>query len=414
MKKILFVLFCFTIVFSSTVYADDTQILMEKLNEIWLSPIEESDVLENIMKINQQKAEEDISMYLIAPGYAREQIGISADDEIMRQQVTDKYSIKDNILKVYDMKTNLYAKQYAECSSLRYLLSDDYYWFMKTGDYYQQYEKNGELYNVHKEHYTTIGPYILTEESMAFLLNSKKIYEVLEEAGISTISDIKCFSLSSQCTCIYIDCDSKEYIVRIYTGSYRDSENHHLYHKWASDIEEFKLYEAKDLLEIISTSMNELNEIKPTYESEAQSLQEDGLLKGNEKGLDLLKPLTRIEATAILVRAMGFENESTSTTSYFADIASDNWGAKYANIAKDKGIATGVGDNMFAPNNTITASQFVTLILRNLGETPDWQTAVNLFVERGLITQEQADKMDLFTRGDMAKIIYEARRNSII
>ena len=155
-------------------------------------------------------------------------------------------------------------------------------------------------------------------------------------------------------------------------------------------------------------------ETKPTYEPEAKSLQADGLLKGNEKGLDLLKPLTRIEATAILVRAMGLEIEQTSSTSYFVDIASDNWGVKYANIAKDKGIATGVGDNMFAPNDTITASQFVTFILRNLGESPDWQTAVNLFVEKGLITQEQADKMDLFTRGDMAKIIYEARRNSII
>ena len=149
---------------------------------------------------------------------------------------------------------------------------------------------------------------------------------------------------------------------------------------------------------------------KPTYESEAESLQTDGLLKGNENGLDLLKPLTRIEATAILVRAMGYEDAQTSEISYFADIQSDNWGAKYANIAKDKGIASGVGDDMFAPNDTITASQFATLILRNIGESPDWQTAINPFVARGLITSEQAEKMDLFTRGDMAKIIYEAKQ----
>ena len=124
----------------------------------------------------------------------------------------------------------------------------------------------------------------------------------------------------------------------------------------------------------------------------------------------MLKPLTRIEATAILVRAMGYEDVQTSETSYFTDIQSDNWGAKYANIAKDKGIASGIGDDMFAPNDTITASQFATLILRNMGENPDWQTAINTFVERGLITSEQADKMDLFTRGDMAKIIYEAKQ----
>ena len=153
---------------------------------------------------------------------------------------------------------------------------------------------------------------------------------------------------------------------------------------------------------------------KPIYTTEAESLQADGLLNGNEKGLDLLKPLTRIEATAILVRAMGLEDTQTSDTSYFADIQSDNWGAKYANIAKDKGIADGIGDNLFAPNDTITASQFATLILRNQGENPDWQTAINTFVERGIITSEQAEKMDLFTRGDMAKIIYEAKKRNMI
>ena len=152
---------------------------------------------------------------------------------------------------------------------------------------------------------------------------------------------------------------------------------------------------------------------KPIYTTEAESLQADGLLNGNEKGLDLLKPLTRIEATAILVRAMGLEDTQTSDTSYFADIQSDNWGAKYANIAKDKGIADGVGDNLFAPNDIITASQFATLILRNRGENPDWQTAINTFVESELITAEQAEKMDLFTRGDMAKIIYEAKKKNM-
>ncbi len=68
---------------------------------------------------------------------------------------------------------------------------------------------------------------------------------------------------------------------------------------------------------------------------------------------------------------------------------------------------------MFAPNATITASQFATLILRNMGENPDWQTAINTFVERGLLTSDQAEKMDLFTRGDMAKIIYEAKQRSM-
>jgi hypothetical protein len=44
----------------------------------------------------------------------------------------------------------------------------------------------------------------------------------------------------------------------------------------------------------------------------------------------------------------------------------------------------------------------------------DWEQALNMLIERGIITQEQAETMDLFTRGDMAKIIYEAKRQGLI
>ena len=217
-------------------------------------------------------------------------------------------------------------------------------------------------------------------------------------------------------TCLYIKSSDNEYLIRLYTGQYYNPEKDNPYNKnedWVSELELFKLYNAKDFFKTVADKMGEMNKVKPTYETEAESLQADGLLKGNENGLDLLKPLTRIEATAILVRAMGYEDAQPSGTSYFADIQSDNWGAKYANIAKDKGIAAGVGDDKFAPNDAITASQFATLILRNMGESPDWQTAINTFVERGLITSEQAEKMDLFTRGDMAKIIFEAKQKNM-
>ncbi|HIU48633.1 MAG TPA: S-layer homology domain-containing protein [Candidatus Avimonoglobus intestinipullorum] len=141
---------------------------------------------------------------------------------------------------------------------------------------------------------------------------------------------------------------------------------------------------------------------------------EDGLIAGTDEGAEPLKPLSRIEATAMLVRILGLEDAQTSEVSYFADIASDNWGAKYANIAYDNGIAAGVGDNQFAPNEIITSSQFASLLLRSQNQPNDWQTAINTLVERGILTQEEADKMDLFTRGDMAKIIYEAREQGLL
>ena len=414
MKKLLSFLIIFILLSTGTVFAVDDKIIPDKLSNIWLSLEKDSAVLDNIKKVNKEKMDDDIALYLLAPGYAREKIGFSADDEIMKQQVIDKYSIKENeILKVYDMKTNLYARDYADNNALRYLISDDFYWFMKLKNYYQQYESNGEWYDVHKQHYTTVGFYVINDEGLLFLKDNNKISNSLRELDISLIQDIKCLALGQKCTCLYIDCGAEEYLMRIYTGLYTKPEDSNIYYDWAKELEEYKLYNAKDFLNIIASSMNEMNITKPVYTTEAESLQTEGLLKGNENGLDLLKPLTRIEATAILVRAMGYENVQTSNTSYFSDIKSDNWGAKYANIAKDKGIASGVGNDMFAPNDTITASQFATLILRNMGENPDWETAVNVLVERGIITLEQAEKMDLFTRGDMAKIIYEAKQRNI-
>ena len=146
------------------------------------------------------------------------------------------------------------------------------------------------------------------------------------------------------------------------------------------------------------------------FQTEAEALQAMGLLLGNESGLDLLRPLSRIDATALLVRALGLEDEQFNQTSAFADITNSNWGMPYANIAFEHGIVRGVGNNRFAPNELITANQFATLVLRASGLFGefDWQQGVNMLIDQGIITEEDANTMNLFTRGDMAKIVYEA------
>jgi hypothetical protein len=99
----------------------------------------------------------------------------------------------------------------------------------------------------------------------------------------------------------------------------------------------------------------------------------------------------------------------------FEDIPNDHWGKRYANIAATRGITRGVGDGRFAPDQRITAPQFATLLLRNTEPTDfDWERALDMLIERDIITAEQAETMDLFTRGDMAKIIYEARAIGLV
>ena len=431
MKKILgmFIVLC-TMMTTITVFAADDNI-DTLIKEIWLDPTVNSGVIDNIKEENNKKMQQDIDLYSITPETYRQKIGISGDDEKMQEQVRKNYEVYPNdILKVYYLNGNSYANQYANSDCLEYLISDDYFLIMKgynykindynktetVTDWPRRYGSDGttESYERFTDEYGYSGG--LSDGYYEFLENIAEIKSILSQNNISQIDDMKVVVTGKESTCLYIKSSDNEYLIRLYTGQYYNPEKDNPYNKnedWVSELELFKLYNAKDFFKTVADKMGEMNKVKPTYETEAESLQADGLLKGNENGLDLLKPLTRIEATAILVRAMGYEDAQTSGTSYFADIQSDNWGAKYANIAKDKGIAAGVGDDKFAPNDAITASQFATLILRNMGESPDWQTAINTFVERGLITSEQAEKMDLFTRGDMAKIIFEAKQKNM-
>jgi len=91
-----------------------------------------------------------------------------------------------------------------------------------------------------------------------------------------------------------------------------------------------------------------------------------------------------------------------------------HWGYGAAMKAQKLGIVNGVGNNSFAPDDKVTATQFATMVLRAANTIDfDWTTALDMIIEQGIITEENAKTMDLFTRGDMAKIIYEARAKGL-
>ena len=113
-----------------------------------------------------------------------------------------------------------------------------------------------------------------------------------------------------------------------------------------------------------------------------------GLIRGNKRGFDPLKPLTRIEAAAILVRALVYENEPTEAVSKFGDIPDGNLGIKYANIAAEKGISLGVGDGRFDPDALVTDNKFAMFVLRSADEPKfDWEQAMSVLIEKGIVTE---------------------------
>ena len=74
--------------------------------------------------------------------------------------------------------------------------------------------------------------------------------------------------------------------------------------------------------------------------------------------------LTRGQFIVMLMRAYGIEPDSALTDN-FAD-AGDTYYTPYLVVAKQMGIATGVGDNRFNPDEAISRQDMVTLLYRAL------------------------------------------------
>ncbi len=118
-----------------------------------------------------------------------------------------------------------------------------------------------------------------------------------------------------------------------------------------------------------------------------------------------------------MIRAMGLEQSAlvNVSTSVFTDMYNTEWAIPYVMCAYENGITTGTEEGLFNPEGPVTADQFATFTLRAAGESDfDYTEGMQILIDRGIITEEQSETMDLFTRGDMAKIIYEARENGLL
>ena len=82
--------------------------------------------------------------------------------------------------------------------------------------------------------------------------------------------------------------------------------------------------------------------------------------------------LTRGQFIVMLMRAYNIEVDETLTDNF--DDAGDTYYTAYLATAKSLGITSGVGENMFAPEDEITRQDMFTLLYRSLdilGELPE-------------------------------------------
>lgn len=147
--------------------------------------------------------------------------------------------------------------------------------------------------------------------------------------------------------------------------------------------------------------------------SAAYALYELGLFKGTGtdwKGnpqfkLDNIS--TRHEAVTMLIRLLGKEEEALAGTweTPFTDV--DSWAEPYVGYAYANGLTVGTGPTTFGSYDKVTATQYLTFVLRSLGYENgvdfQWDKAWLLSDKLGMTDgQYGADKR--FTRGDMAII----------
>lgn len=149
--------------------------------------------------------------------------------------------------------------------------------------------------------------------------------------------------------------------------------------------------------------------------SAAHALKSLGLFKGTDKGLELDRAPTRMEAIIMLIRLTGVENDALSRdwSHPFEDAPTWQNADKYLGYAYQKGMTKGVDSSHFDPESAAGAREVATLTLRALGYTDDeertvWEAWDYLCADIGLIPEEITTIPEVFTRGKAAQIYYTA------
>ena len=420
MKKILSILLFITLLVgmvSSTTFAE-TEIkgLDENLDELLMrNYFTEEEIAEIDNKYKAYRSEYLLNEYIPLRQSVNKMETDSVEEEYALLMGRGNLDY-DSALRVSNLTNFVYGDQYAKESCFDYLFDGKEYWNIVR-------EENGLAHDFSKftiegEMITDIEEYLgkvqipIKQQKAYELIREKIIKNLLKQRGESEVEEIKFFALGSSKTGLYIKCPEQEYVLMVYDylwDSYKRADKN--YYEFMTVCEMAQYQEEHRH----SKNKTYVTPVKFTFDKEAETLQAEGLLLGTEKGLELLKPLTRAEAATILLRAMGESTDAENTgIQTFSDVASDYWGYGAVENSYKLGIMNGIGDNLFAPEENVTAAQFSTMVLRASGSHDfDWETALNLLIENGIISQEDSSTMDFFTRCDMAKIIYEAKAKGL-
>ena len=162
-------------------------------------------------------------------------------------------------------------------------------------------------------------------------------------------------------------------------------------------------------------------------EDAINSLADEGIIKGtSENTFSPAANITRADFAILLVRAFELSSDNTEN---FTDVSESDYFARELAIARNTGIVNGIGDNKFAPKNTITREDMMVIVYRALTglgvefvgraapgtpEYPDFNSvseyareAVSALVEAGLVNGKNGKiaPLDYTTRAEVAVLL---------
>lgn len=153
-------------------------------------------------------------------------------------------------------------------------------------------------------------------------------------------------------------------------------------------------------------------------EDAAWTLYHMGLFQGTDTDKEgfpvfsLDQAPTRAQGVTMLVRLLGQEKAALDGewTTPFTDVP--EWAAPYVGYAYDKGLTNGTSETTFSASKTISATEYLTLVLRALGYDSKtdfaWDSAWTLTDELGITNQVYSAATTSFLRGDVAWVSAKA------
>lgn len=154
------------------------------------------------------------------------------------------------------------------------------------------------------------------------------------------------------------------------------------------------------------------------YAGPVSRLQALGVLTGGADGLFRPgDPITRAEASAVLVRLRGYTAEQVAAAGNapgrYPDVPLRYWAAGYVNLMDSLGVVRGYDDGTFRPQDLVTRAEFLTMLIRLLGYGEllqgSWPEGAMGEAERlGLITDPAPAPDEPVTRGEVALVVDRA------